>query len=190
MVGRCISYWNSPFLGDMLVFQGVICCEGKEQVRMICFFSFLFFRLTGRPDDLSFQWVYLGNPPQSSHVSEAKSFCILSPLRVKKKKLLGRLVLWSIFLLFKLFQGEKPFARSRQWFSGYFQGTRRACRWRDRLCHILGRSFQTSRTAPQVGLPFPFFGCCLSKKSPTGPTEWTPKPKYLIALATYLGVRW
>ena len=24
MVGRCISYWNSPFLGDMLVFWGVI----------------------------------------------------------------------------------------------------------------------------------------------------------------------
>ena len=23
MVGRCISYWNSPFLGDMLVFRGV-----------------------------------------------------------------------------------------------------------------------------------------------------------------------
>ena len=23
MVGRCISYWSSPFLGDMLVFQGV-----------------------------------------------------------------------------------------------------------------------------------------------------------------------
>ena len=23
MVGRCISYWNSPFLGDMLVFEGV-----------------------------------------------------------------------------------------------------------------------------------------------------------------------
>ena len=30
----------------------------------------------------------------------------------------------------------------------------------------------------------------MSKKSPTGPTERTPKPKYLIALATYLGVRW
>ena len=29
-----------------------------------------------------------------------------------------------------------------------------------------------------------------SKKSPTGPTEWTPQPEYLIALATYLGVRW
>ena len=29
-----------------------------------------------------------------------------------------------------------------------------------------------------------------SKKSPTGPTEWTPKPEYHIALATYLGVRW
>ena len=29
-----------------------------------------------------------------------------------------------------------------------------------------------------------------SKKSPTGPSEWTPKPEYLIALATYLGVRW
>ena len=23
MVGRCIFYWNSPFLGDMLVFRGV-----------------------------------------------------------------------------------------------------------------------------------------------------------------------
>ena len=23
MVGRCISYWSSPFLGDMLVFGGV-----------------------------------------------------------------------------------------------------------------------------------------------------------------------
>ena len=23
MIGRCISYWNSPFLGDMLVFGGV-----------------------------------------------------------------------------------------------------------------------------------------------------------------------
>ena len=30
----------------------------------------------------------------------------------------------------------------------------------------------------------------LSKKSPTGPTERTPKPEYLLALATYLGVRW
>ena len=29
-----------------------------------------------------------------------------------------------------------------------------------------------------------------SKKSPTGPTKQTPKPEYLIALATYLGVRW
>ena len=29
-----------------------------------------------------------------------------------------------------------------------------------------------------------------SKKSPTGPTERTPKPEYLIALAIYLGVRW
>ena len=29
-----------------------------------------------------------------------------------------------------------------------------------------------------------------SKKSPTGPTEQTPKPEYPIALATYLGVRW
>ena len=24
MVGRCIPYWNSPFLGDMLVFGGVM----------------------------------------------------------------------------------------------------------------------------------------------------------------------
>ena len=24
MVGRCIPYWNSPFIGDMLVFGGVM----------------------------------------------------------------------------------------------------------------------------------------------------------------------
>ena len=30
----------------------------------------------------------------------------------------------------------------------------------------------------------------LSKKSPTGPTEQTPKPEYLITLAILLGVRW
>ena len=30
----------------------------------------------------------------------------------------------------------------------------------------------------------------LSKKSPTGPSEWTPTPEYLIALAPSLGVRW
>ena len=30
----------------------------------------------------------------------------------------------------------------------------------------------------------------VSQKSPTGPTERTPKPEYLIALTTYLGVRW
>ena len=29
-----------------------------------------------------------------------------------------------------------------------------------------------------------------SKRSPTGPTERTPKPEYPIAVATYLGVRW
>ena len=30
----------------------------------------------------------------------------------------------------------------------------------------------------------------VSKKSPTGPTERTRKPEYLITLPTYLGVRW
>ena len=29
-----------------------------------------------------------------------------------------------------------------------------------------------------------------SKKSPTGPTERTPNPEYLTALAINLGVRW
>ena len=29
-----------------------------------------------------------------------------------------------------------------------------------------------------------------SKKSPTGPTERTPKPEYLMGVATYLGARW
>ena len=33
-------------------------------------------------------------------------------------------------------------------------------------------------------------GAGFSKKSPTGPTERTPQPEYLIVLATYLGVRW
>ena len=30
----------------------------------------------------------------------------------------------------------------------------------------------------------------ISKKSPTGPTQRTPKPEYLIGVATSLGVRW
>ena len=34
------------------------------------------------------------------------------------------------------------------------------------------------------------WGMDYSKKSPTGPTEWTPKPHYLRALAPYLGVCW
>ena len=29
MVGRCISYWNSPLLGDVLVFRGV-CQQGID----------------------------------------------------------------------------------------------------------------------------------------------------------------
>ena len=29
MVGRCIPYWNSSFLGDMLVFRGVFLSHGK-----------------------------------------------------------------------------------------------------------------------------------------------------------------
>jgi len=33
-------------------------------------------------------------------------------------------------------------------------------------------------------------GRVVSKKSPTGPTDRTPKPGYLIALVTFLGVRW
>ena len=37
MVGRCISYWNSPFLGDMLVFQGV-----NFQKSMVCFLPEIF----------------------------------------------------------------------------------------------------------------------------------------------------
>ena len=30
MVGRCIAYWNSPFLGDMLVFEGVTPTKKKQ----------------------------------------------------------------------------------------------------------------------------------------------------------------
>ena len=38
-------------------------------------------------------------------------------------------------------------------------------------------------------LDFMVYGI-IPKKSQTGPTEWTPKPVYLIALVPYLGVRW
>ena len=38
--------------------------------------------------------------------------------------------------------------------------------------------------------PFSHHGSVDSKKSPTGPTERTPKPENLLALATSLGVRW
>ena len=34
-----------------------------------------------------------------------------------------------------------------------------------------------------------WYGVYMSKKSPTGPTERTPTPEYLLALATYLGPR-
>ena len=45
---------------------------------------------------------------------------------------------------------------------------------------------------PTVHVGTIYFADCftLSKKSPTGPSEWTPKPEYLIALAPYLGVHW
>ena len=37
----------------------------------------------------------------------------------------------------------------------------------------------------------PWLAMTVSKKSPTAPTEQTPKkPEYLIARVTYLGVRW
>ena len=35
-----------------------------------------------------------------------------------------------------------------------------------------------------------YYSISMFQESPTGPTERTPKPEYLIALATYLGVRW
>ena len=38
--------------------------------------------------------------------------------------------------------------------------------------------------------PKPHLLLFFSKKSPTGPTERTPKPEYLVSLAPYLGVRW
>ena len=40
------------------------------------------------------------------------------------------------------------------------------------------------------GCHFPLGKIFKSKKSPTGPTERTPKTEYLVALATHLGVRW
>ena len=48
----------------------------------------------------------------------------------------------------------------------------------------------TSSCNPQQRMQLHFWSIYFSKKSPTGPTEWTPKPEYLITLAPYLGVRW
>ena len=45
-------------------------------------------------------------------------------------------------------------------------------------------------TTKAIGWEYDLLVFRKSKKSPTGPTERTPKPEYLIALATYLGVRW
>ena len=36
MVGRCISYWNGPFLGDMLVFRGVVFRETTNFGELRC----------------------------------------------------------------------------------------------------------------------------------------------------------
>ena len=48
----------------------------------------------------------------------------------------------------------------------------------------------TSLSVWIVSNPTPKKNIQISKKSPTGPTEQTPKPEYLIALAPSLGVRW
>jgi len=45
MVGRCIAYWNSPFLGDMLVFRGV------SQVVHHNFYNFFFWHLVSGIQD-------------------------------------------------------------------------------------------------------------------------------------------
>ena len=39
MVGRCISYWNSPFLGDMLVFWGVKTHDQLKGANAKCIFG-------------------------------------------------------------------------------------------------------------------------------------------------------
>ena len=58
-------------------------------------------------------------------------------------------------------------------------------------CHELSRIFQDHHH-PYMFVVFfnARFLFPLSKKSPTGPTERTPNPEYLIALAIHLGVRW
>ena len=50
--------------------------------------------------------------------------------------------------------------------------------------------YLTSLCAYEIHIMYICITLHTSKKSPTGPTERTPKPEYLIALATYLGVRW
>ena len=55
--------------------------------------------------------------------------------------------------------------------------------------HTIGTSqFRNDPANPSFQL-LSFCSRLFSKKFPTGPTERTPKPEYLIALATYLGVR-
>ena len=54
----------------------------------------------------------------------------------------------------------------------------------------IGHGTTSSNCLGQVSAGFLPKGSGYSKKSPTGPTERTPQPEYLIALATYLGVRW
>ena len=72
---------------------------------------------------------------------------------------------------------------------GQYQAHSGRVAWRCTGCNfwrfpVAGKLFEKSWPCQQ------FLKVQYSKKSPTGPTERTPKPKYLIALATYLGVRW
>ncbi len=69
---------------------------------------------------------------------------------------------------------------------------------RNRRCHLGGEVIPCSDSDISGGSLGCLFQegafekriCCFQEIGPTGPTERTPQPEHLIALATYLGVRW
>ena len=83
MVGRCISYWNCPFSGDMLVFRGAKwVAEYLWRIELVSprFFSFLCY-VSMRKLQMSDFWslsfwcnvatkLYNGNPPHSWKVQK------------------------------------------------------------------------------------------------------------------------
>ena len=91
MVGRCISYWNNPFLGDMLVFWGVTLID--RLLNLKCWWQMTWSSLQMRTTGL----VWGGWVGGFHRWVSRPCFCLASLLGVPKEAKKERL--WKMMLL-------------------------------------------------------------------------------------------